>query len=113
MPAHALVRSRARRARAKGLEQHQAAIGTGVRQVEASHHGFRESLALEGHLRHTVCSHRGSSSACLEVPEQRFYSTREWLGGSCLSSFSNFPARWWGFRGAAFLRVVSVCSNSP
>jgi hypothetical protein len=73
------------------LEQHQAAVGAGVRQVEAGDDRLRKPVALEGHLGYTVCSHRASSRECLEARRHRFYSTCEWHGGSSLSSFANCP----------------------
>jgi hypothetical protein len=73
------------------LEQDRPAIRTGVGGVEAGHDWLREPLALEGDLRYTGCGHRASSHLCIETPEHRFYSTIEGLGGSCVSSFANFP----------------------
>src|SRR2546425_188435 len=75
----------------QGLEQDQAAVGAYVWQVEAGDDRLRKAVALEGHLRYTVCSHRASSRRCVEASRHRFHSTYAWLGGSSLSSFANFP----------------------
>jgi len=73
------------------LEQHQPAVGAGLRLVEAGDDRLPKPIALEGHLGYTVCSHRASFRQCLEARRHRFYSTCEWLDGSSLSSFANFP----------------------
>src|SRR6266704_2522512 len=75
----------------QGLDQDQAAVGAYVWQVEAGDDRLRKAVALEGHLRYTVCSHRASSRRCVEASRHRFHSTYAWLGGSSLSSFANFP----------------------
>ena len=76
----------------QGFDQHQAAVGAGVvRQVEAGDDRLRKPVALEGHLRYTVCSHRASSHWGLETSHYRFYSTNARLDGSSLSFFVNFP----------------------
>jgi hypothetical protein len=73
------------------LQQNRATVRTGVRLVEAGHDRLRKSLAPEGDLGYTGCSHRASSFVCGRASRHRFYSTDERLGGSSLSSFVNFP----------------------
>jgi len=73
------------------LQKDGPAIRAGVRCVEAGDDRLRESLALEGDLRYTGCGHRASSCACREARRHRFYSTFEWLGGSSVSLFANYP----------------------
>ncbi len=85
-PAHSL---RQAQPLVHGLEQYQAPILAGVRNVEPRDDRRPETLVSEAQLRYTVCSHRASSAACIETSNHRFYSTVERLGGSCLSSFAN------------------------
>jgi hypothetical protein len=72
-----------------GLEQHQPAVRAGVGHVESRHDRWPKTLASEGQLGYTVCSHRASSYSGVEASRHRFYSTDEGPGGSCLSSFVN------------------------
>lgn len=44
------------------LEEHDAAIGAGLRLIE-SRHRLRLGVAFEGQLRYTLCGHRVSSWA--------------------------------------------------
>src|SRR4029453_5729916 len=73
----------------EGLEQHGPAIRTRVGLVEPRDDGLRQPLALEGHLRYTVCSHRASWRLGDEASRHRFYSTVEGLGGCSVSSFTH------------------------
>src|SRR5438094_3900606 len=70
-------------------QQDQATVRAGVGDVERGDDRLAFRLESERDLRYTGCGHRASSFECLEASRHRFYSTCEWLGGSCLSSFAN------------------------
>ena len=55
----------------QGLEQHDAAIGAGLRLIE-SRHRRRLGVAGEGQWRSTCCGHRVFCVLCVETSQHRF-----------------------------------------
>src|SRR2546429_9076448 len=70
-------------------QQDQATVRAGVGDVERGDDRLAFRLESERDLRYTGCGHRASSFECLEASRHRFYSTCEWLRGSCLLFFAD------------------------
>ena len=73
------------------LQQQGAAVGAGVRLVEARDDRLGNPVDLQRALRYTSCGHRASSVSRGQAPQHRFSRTLEELGGCFVSSFTHNP----------------------